>query len=268
MVARSQHRQLVVRSVASRVLTATAAAIALVSASGFAKAADTGPQASLAKSASVSELVNTIKGEWEGSVQVHSNAAANPAANDPKNARNSASIVGISATASNAQCSAVFAGAAFGKPFDGALIWNASDNSAAWVVGDVVDSPKAVQASLVSAAPGVLTFASTPEAIKSDARDNANLANNAAISPTQHYEQVVRLDQEGHVKIELSRVVSNAQGQHRERIATFDVVKLPAGEPSLASGMASSSPQLALAQATINQSALNAPANTATASAE
>jgi hypothetical protein len=265
MVARSQHRQLVVRSVASRVLTATAAAIALVSASGFAKAADTGPQASLAKSASVSELVNTIKGEWEGSVQVHSNAAASPAANDPKNARNSASIVGISATASNAQCSAVFAGAAFGKPFDGALIWNASDNSAAWVVGDVADSPKAVQASLVSAAPGVLTFASTPEAIKSDARDNANLANN---SPTQHYEQVVRLDQEGHVKIELARVVSNAQGQHRERIATFDVVKLPAGEPSLASGMASSSPQLALAQATINQSALNAPASTATASAE
>lgn len=246
-LARQLARQLVVRSVASRVLMASAAALALVSASGFAKAAPNNQQASLAKCASVGDLVSSVKGEWEGSVQVH-------AANASKDARNSASIVGISASASNSTCSAVFAGAAFGKPFDGALVWSASDNSATWVIGD---SQKAVQASLVSSSPGVLTFASVPEAV-------AGSGGAKDARQTQHFEQVVRLDQEGHVKIELSRVVSDVQGQQRERIASFDVVKLPAGEPSLASGLSSSSPQLALAQASVNQ----AGANTATASAE
>lgn len=249
MVARSHSRQLVVRSVVSRVLVASAAAIALVSASGFAKAAQDGPQASLAKASSVHDLVNSVKGEWEGSVQVHSENAS-------KDAKNSASIVGISASVSNSSCSAVFAGAAFGKPFDGAMIWNASDNSATWVIGD---ASKAVSASLVSSSPGVLTFASAPEAI-------ANQADSAS-SAMQHFEQVVRLDQEGRVKIEVSRVISSGQSQQRERIASFDVVKLPAGEPSLASGMASSSPQLALAQASASQISASA-ANRATASAE
>lgn len=243
MIAHPHSRPSAVRSIASRVLVASAAAIALVSASGFARAADTGQQAPLAKSASVRDLVSRVAGEWEGSVQVH-------AANAGNNARNSASIVGLSANVANATCSAVFAGAAFGKPFDGALVWNASDDSATWVLGD---STAPIQAALVSSSPGVLTFASVPEPIPA-AKD--------APCQTQHHEQVVRLEQDGHVKIELSRVVTTPQGQQRERIACLDVVKLPAGEPSLASGMASTSPQLALAQrASITP-------NTATASAE
>lgn len=249
MVARSLQRRLVVRvgesrQVFSRILIASAAAVALVSASGFAKAAPTSQQGSLAKSVSVRDLVSRVSGEWEGSVQVH-------AASTSKDARNSASVVGLSASLSGSICSAVFAGAAFGKPFDGALVWNASDNSATWVVGD---AKQAVRASLVSSTPGMLTFASAPEPMSGSAKD----------APMQRFEQVVRLDQEGHVKIELSRVVSSAQGEQRERIASLDVVKLAAGEPSLASGLASGSAQLALAQAANQEMGQ---ANTATASA-
>ncbi len=257
MVACSQQRRVVVRvarPLVSRVLIASAAAIAMVSAAGFAKGAPTPAQGSLAKSASVRDLVSCVNGEWEGSVQVHAASAS-------KDARNSASVVGLSASVSNATCSAVFAGAAFGKPFDGAMIWNANDNSATWVVGD---SGQAVHGSLVASAPGVLTFASEPEPVASDTKD--------APAQTSRFEQVVRLDQEGRVKIELARVVKSAQGERRECIASFDVVKLPAGEPSLASGLASSSPQLALAQASVNQGPINASGNAAgnraTASAE
>lgn len=251
MVARLLQRQQVVRSVAARVLVAGAAAVALVSAAGFAKAAENTQVASLARSATVSDLVSRVQGEFEGSVQVQSNPGA-------KDARNSASIVGISATVSKGTCSAVFAGAAFGKPFDGAMVWNANDNSASWVVGDL----RAVRGSLVASAPGVLTFASAPEPVKGE-KDAAQ--KDERVAAMQHYEQVVRLDQEGNIRIEVSRVVSIAQSQQRERIASFDVVKLPDGTPSLASGMASASPHLAMAQRA-NQDA--AQAGSATASAE
>lgn len=213
------------RRMVSRVLIAGAAMAAVVSLAGFARAAQQAPQAQLAKPATVADLVARVPGEWEGSVQVCTQSSSDT--------RTSASIVGLSASASQQSASAVFAGAAFGKPFDGALVWNSVDASATWVIGQ---SKQAVRGALVSSTPGSLTFASAPEPI----------AGNAASS--QRFEQVVRFSEEGGIRIELSRVVSSAQGQQREKLASIDVVKLPAGEPSLASGMAQQSPQLAIAQ--------------------